>query len=412
MIVQKGFIYPVILFITAATFVFYYFHQPVASYPKAPLMDGNQYLKIYDYLAGKSQHYEVAFPFHSRIAIPWLASVLPVATPVTAFQIVNLIFSLLSVCILIYYWQKITIHPYLMGWGIFWLLFHWTGLIRLNAYDPITVDVPLYFFQTLFLLLLYNRNWMHLWWLAPLATIQKESFPALLIVLGMYGLLYNRSTHSKTFPIPIIAGSLVISLILKYVIGQVFPPSTQGNSVITILYFIKQSLIDPFRIIRWLTGVWIAFGGILWVALWKWGKDGNWYSIQQAIQQRKYSLPLFTDIHTDLLFLFSVTYLGLSLLAGGDFTRIVFLGFPFIMTYLFILLKNTNLKILVVILLLSLPLMHLHLFIPDQGLDWEQFAEWYPEFAPSSTVWFMFGYGMLIALSSWILRKFHVFQQK
>ncbi|MDJ1501067.1 hypothetical protein [Xanthocytophaga agilis] len=412
MIVQKGFIYPVILFITSATFVFYYFHQPIASYTKAPLMDGNQYIKIYYYLTGKVQNYEVAFPFHSRIAIPWLASLLPVATPVIAFQIVNLIFSLSSVCILTYYWQKITIRPYLIRWGIFWLLFHWTGLIRLNAYDPITVDVPLYFFQTLLLLLLYNRNWIHLWWLAPLATIQKESFPALLIVLVIYGILYNKSTHSKTFPTPIIAGSLFISLILKCVIEQSFPPSTPGNPVITILYFIKQSLIDPFRIIRWLTGVWVAFGGIVWLAIWQWWKDGNWHYIQKSVWQRKYSLPLFRDFHTDLLFLFSVTYLGLSLLAGGDFTRIVFLGYPFIMTYLFVLLKNTNPKLSFVILLLSLPLMHLHLFIPDQGLYWTQFVEWYPEFAPSSTVWLMFGYGMLIGLSSWILLKFQVFQQK
>jgi hypothetical protein len=87
--------------------------------------------------------------------------------------------------------------------GFFWLLIHWIGIIRHNIFDPITVDVPLYFFQAILLIILLiiilQRRYLWLIILGPLATIQKESFPALLIVALLVALFedYKEKTNYK-----------------------------------------------------------------------------------------------------------------------------------------------------------------------------------------------------------------------
>ncbi len=372
-------------------------------------MDGNQYLAMYAYLRGNTATYHVQFPFHSRILVPLIASWLPGDNPVKAFQGLNLLFSILSVAALFVYWQRLQINRVFMGLGFFWLLFHWTGLIRLNAYDPVTVDVPLYFIQIVFLLILWHKNWRQLWWFAPLATLQKESFPALLVILAAYGWLYNRHTKTKDFPLKIILGSLIVSAIAKYVVNYFFPPIESGSSVITILYFVKQSLLHPFRLVRWITGVWVAFGGLLVLAVQQWLRQGGFARLKDTIWTRTVSLPFFEDSHTDLLFLFSLTYLALSLLAGGDFTRIVFLGFPFIMTCCFLVLKTSNQALVFLALMVSIGQMNLGESIPDQGTNWDAFASWYPEFASWPVVLGMLAYGLVIWVSLWILHRQKVF---
>ncbi len=399
-----------ILLATAATFGVYYYLQPIATYAQAPLMDGNQYLNMYRYFARETDQYTVQFPFHSRILFPALAAGLPFSSPVAAFQVLNLAFSLLSVALLHSYWRRLQLPAALMAWGFFWLLFHWTGLIRLNAYDPITVDVPLYCIQTLFLLIVWQKRWLHLWWFAPLATLQKESFPALIVVLLAYGWYYNRATCSSAFPIRLLVGCLLISAVAKYTANFFFPPVQAGSSVITVLYFIKQSLLHPFRLVRWMAGVWVAFGGMGLLGICYGLRNGGVARFNASILQRPVMLPVTNAVHTDLLFLFSCTYLTLSLLAGGDFTRIAFLGFPFIATYIFVLLKPANPKLWAVAGLLSLPLMHLTGAIPDQGPNWAAFARWYPEFAPWPVVVGILGYGGVVAGILWTLRRFRMFQ--
>jgi len=397
-----------ILLVTTAAFVFYFYHQPVASYAQVPLMDANQYLKSYHYFKGDTAFYQVIFPINARILVPWLATLIPATDADCAFQILNLVFSLLSVGILLRLWQQMKFGYELIFIGFFWLLFHWTGLIRLNAFDPVTVDVPLYLFQTLFLWIVLRRQWVHLWWLAPLATIQKESFPALLIVLLLYGWLYNRYTKTRTFPVWPLAMCLVLAAISKAVVNYYFPPVKPGNSLITILFFIKESLIDPFRLVRWIAGVFVAFGGWLLLVLWQWTSTGAFAKLKNTLLTKPRQWPVFKNTTTDLLLLFSVTYLGLSLLAGGDFTRIVFLGFPFVMTYILLVIRQCSQKLRIAAGLLSLPLMRLTEIIPDPAADWTAFINWYPEFATWPVVCQLWVYGVVVFMVFWLLKKYGI----
>ena len=93
-----------------------------------------------------------------------------------------------------------------------------------------------------------------------------------------------------------------------------------------------------------------------------------------------------------------MVYLLFGILAGGDMVRIVFLGFPFMMTFLFTLIKDLPAKSLVIVLLLSFPLTKLRVIVPDPVNDWTNFAEWYPEYASTKMVLIWFGYGVVCFL--------------
>jgi len=254
------------LLITIAAFVFYEQIQPHVDYPQAPLFDGNQYLIIVDYLAGADSSYEVSFPYNSRILVPFLAHQLPFDDIITSFKVVNLLFSLSSLIALFFLWRHYEFTPVIMFAGFFWLVFHWTGIIRLNIFDPVTVDLPLYLFQTLLLLIFIRKKFFWLIVLAPLATAQKESFLALMMVLAGYALFHHRKMQ-KTDLIWI-GTALFLSLIIKAGLTRIFPPLEEDrNSFITVAYHLKLVVMDPFRVVRWIAAIFVAFGGFLVLSL-------------------------------------------------------------------------------------------------------------------------------------------------
>ena len=367
---------PVFLLTTAVVFFAYQRWQPALSYDFAPQFDGNDYRMIYYYFTGITNEFDVPFPFHQRIFVPYLASLFGYEI-INDFQWVNFAFTLASVITLFFVWRKL---GFSINWflaGFFWLLFHWSGLVRLNAFDPITVDVPIYFFQALFLLLILKRRFIHLLWLAPLATIQKESFLALIFVLWVYAIWHNYNRQDGFYHIPTITVALIFAVIAKWVVGFYFEPSTPEKSAfVTLGYHMKQVFVHPDKGLRWLAAMSLAFGPLLWLSLLNYGK--HW----------------FYDNTRNLLVIFSGVYLSFGLLAGGDMTRIIFLGFPFLATWLMYENQNLNRKHLFWIGIVSLPLMFLHRQIPDPAFQWELWQSFYPEFADIKLVLLIFLYTM------------------
>ena len=306
--------------VAVIAFAIYDHIQPVINYPEAPLFDGNQYLKITSFLDGTESKYRVYFPYNTRILVPALAVLMPFEDTILSFKALNLLFTLASLVALFFLWRYYNLSPLLMLAGFFWLLFHWTGIIRLNLFDPVTVDLPLYLFQTLLLLIVIHRKYYWLIVLAPLATAQKEPFLGLMIVLAAFSVYYRKKYRKSD--LVWIGLALFLSLGVKLGLNLAFPPLEKGpNSFILIAYNLKLAALDPFRIIRWITAIFVAFGGFLILAL-------------QGIRQK----PIKSD--QVLLGLFSVLYFLFGIAAGVDMLRIVFLGFPFIMTFLLLILKS------------------------------------------------------------------------
>ncbi|GAB5525755.1 MAG: hypothetical protein Roseis2KO_36270 [Roseivirga sp.] len=370
----------IFLLATAGLFFFYQQNQPALSYDFAPQFDGNDYRAIHDYFVGNIAEYEVSFPFHSRILVPWLAAQLNTGNIIHDFQWINLAFSLLSVFMLFQLWRMLGLELRWFFIGFGWLLLHWTGMIRLNAFDPITVDVPLFFFQALFIWLIFKRKFAWLLLLGPVATLQKESFVALLLILTAYGWYHNKREDDAYFDLKWIIGALALSILAKAAVNQYFSPVEAGRgAVITLLYHAKEAILHPFELVRWLVAAFVAFGPLLMAGVFK------------AVKRPYY------DNRRNLLILFSGLYLAFGILAGGDMTRIIYLGFPFIATWLMYEFRELQGKTLWLLVCLSLPLTFLIKTIPDPAFEWDRWQNWYPEFASMQTVGY-FGIYFLISL--------------
>lgn len=221
----------ILLVVGLGFFFFYRDLQPPVDYPQAPLFDGNQYLKIRAFLAGNTESYQVSFPYNGRVLVPFLSLLVPVEDPIAAFEILNLLFTLASLGVIFLLWKDLRLSPLYRFAGFFWLVFHWTGIVRLNLFDPVTVDLPLYLFQALLVLIVLRKKFFWLLGLAPIATAQKESFLVLMMVLSAYGLFYRRELDKKD--LTYIGLALLLSLLVKVGLSRIFPPLEPDRNLLT-----------------------------------------------------------------------------------------------------------------------------------------------------------------------------------
>lgn len=361
---NKIFPYGLIVLLCIATFYLFYKYQPQINYSTCEKCDAHEYLKIYSFFKSNDSNEMVRAPFNTRVLVPFLASVLPAGDPVHAFLWLNVFFTCFTASIFYFLWRKLGINIFFILIGIFWLLFHWLGIIRLNIYDPVTVDVPVYIIAALTILIYHYRSWKWFYVLAPATVVVKESVIALYIIIIFYFLLEKYFYKDKdNFPLPPLFTGLFASIVVKWMAQQfLFPANNDTGSIYTLLYYTRESFIDPWRIIKWLAAIFISYG--FWIVL-----------------------PLFLKhklIDTALkrfLLLLSISSLLLGLLAGEDTGRLVFLGFPFVMTCLLLLFHESQPKVLLLAFILSVPLLRLAEAIPDIGMDLEAGAYWFPEHA-------------------------------
>ncbi|MDN3668205.1 hypothetical protein QWY93_02530 [Echinicola jeungdonensis] len=347
-----------------------------------PLFDANQYQKAYYYFRGDSSHYSVNFPFSVRLFVPWLAAQLPGQSMMGNFKMVNLYFGLSWIPIWFVLGQKLNLERYKIWIGWFWISFHWVGVLKANLSDPITVDVPLYTFQLLLLWLLIEKRktiWLLLI-LGPIATLQKESMLAILLILTLFpGLKWLIEEKKEAFFA--LLGAFILSWVSLKTATLIFPQANEGkNAIINILNYTAGLFGHPDLILRWICSITLAYGGFLWA--------GIWNSKKLKAKYGEVIIPLV------------VVYVFFSLFAGGDFTRIAFLGSTFVMLFLLDALP-LNFKQWVLLFIISLPAMRLTGFLPDGGAQFDQWKTWYPEFAPWNWLVIYLGYTLLLAWVSW-----------
>lgn len=368
-----------VMIISIALFFLYLNIQPHLTYSFSNLFDGSKYIKVYNYFTHITDEYEVIFPINTRILVPYLTSLFPSDDPIRNFNSFNLIFIILSILAIYLLWRNLNIPSGHIMTGFFWLLIHWVGIIRHNVFDPITVDVPLYFFQAILLIIILKRQYLWLIILGPVATIQKESFPALLLIALLVA-LFEDYKEKRDYKTSIIIGlSLILSIAAKYIVTYYFPPSDPGkNSMIVILFHMKETLVNPFRFVRWIVAVFTAYGPLLILAFWAGIKS------KSLTQGNRY-----------IIFL-SLTYLFLSHFAGGDMTRIAFLGFPFIMTWILIKLKDTGGFMFKAAFITGIPLLKIFGTLSDPAVHgWDKFYNWFPGYANPIIILLWLSYIML-----------------
>jgi len=379
----------ILLFIAIALFLFYAKIQPQLNHDFSALFDANKYLDVYHYFRGNESTYKIPFPFHTRIFVPWLASLMPFNDPVDNFMAVNFIFMVLSIVSIYFLWIRLGISHEFIVTGFFWLLVHWVGIIRLNIFDPITADVPLYFFHALLIGFIIRKRFYWLLVLAPLATLQKESFVGLMVITFITSLYVFRKKTISKMDLTLVFTAMILSIGAKTLANNIFPPVEEGkNSMMILLFHARETFLNPFRLLRWLIGVFTAFGPLLILA--------NWYKIKNK--------KIFSG--NEYLIMLSLTSLGFALLGGGDFARLAFLGFPFIMTWILTSLYHVRGFLFRIAFIMGIPLMKLFRNIPDPAVTgWDRFYNFYPEFANPVIVLLWFGYGVLCVFAFRTIHK-------
>ncbi|GAB2788045.1 hypothetical protein GCM10027275_36050 [Rhabdobacter roseus] len=359
--------------------------QPVYTYTTLDARyDAHQYLRAYAYFKGQRGTYQLDFPYNPRILVPWLAAQVPYDDAVAVFKVLNGIFVVLAMAVLVRVWVNLGLRLSLVTTGLFWLLLHWRGLVRMYLPDPVTVDVPGYFFGALWLFLILrlvrkgrvDYLSLSLLPLSVLATLQKELFVPLVGASGLFFVWHRRAVDRRV--LLLFAGSLALALVARFWAERTFPPfqaDWRTSSLVTVLWRARQYLLHPSQLLWVPVGWLLAFGGIGLVGFYEW------------LRARLLSGTSQTAGDQDAEGTFSLKYLGfmsmvglvLGLLGGGDTVRNAMLVSPFVLTYLLHLLQQRPAWAGYLAGVVSLPLMRLTHLEPDLGTFPEQQLAWCTE---------------------------------
>ncbi|RDB04120.1 hypothetical protein [Runella aurantiaca] len=365
---EKGWIGMAAVLSALAVYLLYAFFQPTYTYA---LLDGrydaHQYAKAYNYFKGFTANYEVAFPFNTRILMPWLAAYLPFNELVTDFVWLNGVFILATIGLLTWIWLKLNIRLFWIAIALFWILFHWKGLVRMYLPDPVTADVGGYFLLTSFLALLlieekkFSKAWLNCLFvlIAVLGTLQKEAFIA---VLGMTVLLTGKNSDTAGIIKPLLL-SFCLSIAVYCLVAFYFPAAStdwRNNSIVSVLRGMKRYAEHPDLFLSVPVSWFLAYG-TFWLALLPF----------RFLKAADDSTSRFS-----LLIPHFFLWLFLSVFGGGDTTRILYNGMPFVLTFLVLRLNQLPIWMGGYVLLTSLPLMRLSQLEPDLGRYPNEMPQW------------------------------------
>lgn len=468
---KKAGIVIVISSLTLTVYLLYSYFQPTYSYHLLDSRyDALKYAKAYDYFNDFAADYQLSFPFNARILMPWLAAQLPFNDLKTDFIWLNGLFIVLTVGMLTFVWQKLQIRLSLILIGLFWVLFHWKGLIRMYLPDPVTADVGGYFWLALFLGFLFigegkwwsdstsdsillssktghyqraqqkpgYKNWKRVLGIfaflliAVLGTLQKESSIAVLGVTVLCGggsvwlvrtpttarvtalwawanvwLVQTQTPTTVDVSSPrlvsaptgrgllILLFAFLFAVSAHYLASHFFPASTsdwRNSSLISLFRGIKRYMVQPELFLR-LPMSWLFAYGTFWLAL-------------LSISKLSPNLPLHTS-HSSLLTPHFCLWLLLSVFGGGDTTRILFNGMPFVLTFLLLRLNQKSNWVGWYILFTSLPLMRLTELEPDLGLYPQATQRWCVECWTLGESWGYWMYAIAVLTGYYyFLRRF------
>ena len=351
------------LLVFVVALVFFNFYQPHISYETEPLLDAHQYSKGYLFFNHDLSHYRVKFPYNTRIGTPYLASLSSVDDMIFNFKLINSILLLVAILVLFKTMKKLNLNWHTRSSFWFFLLFHWLGPVRYLFHEPIQVDSSCYLFYGLFCWVIVSKKYFWVYPVVITSVFFKESLLPFLLVTAIFFFYKKQKTESLHF-----LTSFLIGLSTLYLLRHFYPPAIehwQHHGAVTILRIFKMILLNPTIIIRWVASLLVTFGFLLIF--------------------KTYSKTIFTKLSTWLL----ATAILLGLIAGGDHSRLIFTGIPFLLLFLsdFSLSKREALFFT----LFSLPFFHLFSIIPDitDGLVYES---WHPEFASWQLLMLVFGY--------------------
>lgn len=402
--------------LSAMVYLTYAMVQPTYSYELLDRrFDAHKYAESYRYFRGLTPDYLSSFPFNTRILSPWLAAHFPFHDLKMDFVGLNGLFVVLTVGLLTLIWQRLHLRLSVIGLGLFWLLFHWKGLVRMYLPDPVTADVGSYFWLTLLLFfgVVENKKWLFIVLVAALGTLQKESFIAVIGCMALWNGVNSFVFNQSKRPFFIALSALLVALLAHSIASHFFPPPTsdwRNNSLITLLRVAKRYFVEPELLAR-IPISWLLAFGTLWLSA---SPNKRFISLpwkEKSVQ----NTPLLQgegdsggEVKTHLQIQL-ILWLFLSVFGGGDTSRILFNGMPFVLTFLLVRLNQQPTWVTGYVFLTSLPLMRLYEVEPDLGRFPSETHRWCVECWTVSESWGYAVYALaVLAGYYYLLRHFNV----
>ena len=337
-----------ILLVLLANTLTLYYHFAAISLP-AITLDSYSYIPIYNFF--KHDILGWSRPEHSsRLLLPFLASVLPVENPVIAFKIVNVVFINLTVVILFKLWKDLAIKPYLIWMALLWLFFHQYGIIRFYNFWPTSVDVPSYFFTAALVYVVFKNQYHWLLLVCPLGALGMESILFYVIALLGFKLVccYFSGSLSEgdRKSIVWIFLSIVLTLFLLYFLPLFLYPPPNSHTVHLVerffkIYLGRQEALWLFQVISTLFYIYGAFLLLL----------------VKNLHASYRNNRLF-----NALILLLIVNVALNIITVNG--RVMFMGFPIIMTLVLISINSLPPVLVIIGYFLSIPLMKISVDFP------------------------------------------------
>ncbi|MGE0930771.1 hypothetical protein [Peijinzhouia sedimentorum] len=350
--------------------------QSIPNFAELPLADYHHYMTAYDYFAGNLDSFEVRFPYNQRIFIPWLAAQLPIANPIHSFLLINLIITLVGAYFWLKIWQFLNFSQIKIIGITFFFLLHFAGWLRLHIFDPVTTDPAQMAIYAVGLYILLKRHYYYLIPFSILSLLIKESTIALLMAFLICGFLMRESKRN----IVLIAIVTIIAFLGLLIINSHF--AGLGTPSKGFLYSIYNNLSlllsQPDLILRWLAALLVVFGGFP-ALVFSSRNNWNW------------------DQADKILVITGLSILGLSLIGGQDYTRLIMFSAPLLLTFVIKNAGKENWK-WILTLIGSLPLMYLLGRIPDPVEKREEFEALFPEYGVIEGIWPYLIYGVVVNL--------------
>jgi len=375
--------------ITILLLIFYRVHQPFLKFEEQPLADAYHYALVYQNVSPGADPMPVRSPFNARILTPWLASLLPFDIDDNFFA-VNAIFAILSMALFVYIFREFGFNYSIIWLVCLWLLFHFTGPVRHTAFNPLNVDMGLYFFEALLLIIVLKKKFRYLWIIAVLGVMQKEVMLAYIILLFILGFIDTFFLKGNYFNLKWMFIAVLVALGTQYVVGKFFPSSTPGRYAFKVLYFhLRETCLHPVRFSRWLGATVASYGMILFIPLIK----------------RNINLTQI-DHKKIVVILFGLISIFFGLAGGDDHTRIMLLAFPFLIPAVHLFTRNDP-RPWVYNLIISIPIFKVWKNLGEPADHWFELYSWSPDHQPVDISLWWIGYGFLIAvIFIWIRRSY------
>jgi hypothetical protein len=333
--------YILLFCVIVAVYITYYVLQPYIDYTADILYDGKKYLKIAYYFMNEATSYSIDFPFNSRIGVPFVVSFF--SDHLITFSVLNIISLVLFFCILVYFLIEYTGAKFAhITFVLLWLSLHYIGPVRYYIHDPVSIDLQIMVVETLVVLSFFKKRGLSVVFLAVIGVFIKESIIPLLVVLALSSYLFFNKDLLKS-----ILSALIITIVIKVILGFEYPmavPNWKYNSVITLLYRLKVIFLHPLELLQWLTSL-LFIGSLFLVKI-----------------KRVYKLS--SEQKTILLLAFYG--LGISLLGGGDYSRLLFVSSVYIFTSLLLFMREVDSREFMFLLLGSVPFMRINYILPRQ----------------------------------------------